>query len=534
MQTSEDGRPIGSETQLLADDALISAKQGVVRTLHPARKLEQPVLVPDRPWEGRRVYIYGSVHYDPGARHFRMWYISRLGRGQQARAPGLRGRTGDIVLYATSADGIHWNKPGLWRHEFDGARDNNILLFDKHSPTVLVEAEAPPAERYKMACWNWDQDRHGYWIAHSADGLNWREYDVNSTAPHSSRGALNHGMGDDEILEAVTVARHPRTGKYFAFHRRWGEVRGHVRRLVAVATSQDFKTWDSHDVCLAPDEQDDAWVQDAGQRTEFYGMSGFTYGGLFLGFLPVFDVIRDARGESGMPASVGADGSAGLHAPAAITESGIEIDQAPWDGPIAMQLAHSRDGHNWERFEDRSPIIPRGAPGSFDAGCILCSADRPLIHGDEVWHYYTAVNTMHGGPMPPKTISIGLAKWRLDGFVSLDAGHFGGIVETVPLLLTGGRLDVNVDAQRGSLAVEVLSAEGETLPGYAREDCQALDTDSVRHTVRWNGDAIRRSPRAVRWRRLTSNLPVGQPLRLRFHLQDARLYSFRIGEEGAT
>ena len=509
MQTSERALPLGSETQLFVDDWIISAKQGVVRTLHPARKLEQPTLAPDRPWEGRRVYIYGSVHYDADARLFRMWYLTRLGRGHQQRAPGLRERQGDIVLYATSADGIHWEKPNLGRHEFDGSRDNNILFFDKHSPTVIVDADAAPDQRYKMACWNWERDNCGYWIAHSADGLDWREYAGNPVL-----------MDNDEILESVTVARQPRTGEYFAFHRRWGEVRGHTRRLVAVATSQDFMAWDSHDVILAPDEQDDAWIQDRGQRTEFYGMSGFVYGSQFLGFLPVFDVIKDARGEAGMPLSVTADGGAGLEAPTAITESGIEIDKAPWDGPIAVQLAHSRDGRAWERFEDRSPIIPRGGPGSFDAGCILCSADRPLIRGDEIWHYYTGVNTMHGGPMPPKRIAIGRAVWRLDGFVSLDAGHFGGVVETVALQPSGERLEVNVDAAAGSLAVEVLSASGETIPGYARQDCQAIHTDSVRQTVRWNG--AQTEP--------VARLPVGQPLRLRFHLQDARLYSFRIQE----
>ena len=35
---------IGSETQLFVDDAIVSAKRGVVRTLHPGKKLEQPVL----------------------------------------------------------------------------------------------------------------------------------------------------------------------------------------------------------------------------------------------------------------------------------------------------------------------------------------------------------------------------------------------------------------------------------------------------------------------------------------------------------
>jgi len=187
--------------------------------------------------------------------------------------------------------------------------------------------------------------------------------------------------------------------------------------------------------------------------------------------------------------------------------------QAPWDGPIEAQLVHSRDGRTWHRFEDRSPIIPRGKRGSFDAGCILCSADRPVVYSDEVWHYYTGVNTTHGGPMPPKRIGIGRAAWRLDGFVSLDAGCFGGVVETVPLEVAGDQLEVNVNAAQGSLEVEVLSAAGDPLPGYAGEDCIALHADEVRHVVRWQS---------------TDRLPTSQPLRLRFYLKDAELYSFRI------
>ena len=86
---SEMALSIGAETQLFVDDAIVSAKRGVVRTLHPGKKLEQPVLLPDRAWEGKRVYIYGTVHCDAHAQQFRMWYLTRLGRGEQHRAPGL-------------------------------------------------------------------------------------------------------------------------------------------------------------------------------------------------------------------------------------------------------------------------------------------------------------------------------------------------------------------------------------------------------------------------------------------------------------
>jgi hypothetical protein len=491
MYNSRDAAHVQNDiAQLFVDDAIASSKVGIVRTLHPGHKLESPVLVPDRPWEGDRVYIYGTVLYDRDAQLFRMWYLTRLGEGAQRLAPGLRWPY-DMVLYATSHDGIHWEKPNLGLHEFDGSRDNNILILNKHSPTLVIDEEEPdPEHRYRMAAWDWSEGMNGYWIAHSADGLAWHEYPVNPIL-----------VTADEVLETITVAREPRSGKYLAFHRRWGKD-AHGKRLIAVATSQDFQMWSDPQVIIRPDDEDDVWTQDPEQRTELYGMAGFCYGAQFLGFLPVFRVVRHVRRrEPGSDKSV--------------------AQVAPWDGPIEAQLVHSRDGCTWHRFVDRSPIIPRGEPGSFDAGCILCSADRPVVYDDEVWHYYTGVNTTHGGRMPPKRISIGRASWRLDGFVSLDAGPLGGVIETVPLQVSRARLEVNANAAAnavavtagGSLEVEVLSAAGEPLPGYGRGDCMACYADEVRHAVRWQG---------------TDRLPTGQPIRLRFYLQDAALYSFSI------
>ena len=98
----------------------------------PGRRLAQPVLVPDRPWEGARVYIYGSVCHDPDSGRFRMRYLSRIGRGNAHRSPEMQERQGDLVLYATSEDGVHLEKPSLGRHQFDGSTANNIVMFDKH------------------------------------------------------------------------------------------------------------------------------------------------------------------------------------------------------------------------------------------------------------------------------------------------------------------------------------------------------------------------------------------------------------------
>ena len=490
MKKSENGRNIGSETQLFVDGEGLSSKQGVVRTLHPGRKLIEPVLLPERPWEvsgdSRRVYIYGTVIYDQASKLFRMWYMGRMNFDHGHKIPGLYkpfktgevdalGRrfaaddVGDLMLYATSKDGIHWKKPNLGLFEFDDSPDNNIV-WDFHGASVLVdEAEEDPGKRFKMVgfCRRFRDIRALY----SADGLTWQEFPENPIVEREHEGSFN-------------VVHDPLTGNYLA-----SALYGHEgKRCVALFTSRDFhQGWSKPKMIVVPDTQDDTWVENSDQSTQFYGMSGFRYGGQFLGLLNVFRVQRKIK------------------------------DQAPGDatddGPIDVQLTHSRDGLHWERFEDRSAIIPNGRSGAFDAGCILQCATEPVICEDEVWVYYTAINTTHGGLLADKLITIGRASWRLDGFVSLDAGSAGGMVETVPIRSSGGSLEVNVDASHGHLRVEIVTAEGDPLPGYRGEDCAPMQSDGVRQVAHWNG---------------ADRLPEDQPVRLRFHLCQAQLYSFRM------
>lgn len=75
----------------MVDDGHIAARN-VPRTYHAFQKYpNNPVMVTDRPWEGRVIQLYGTVL--PG---FRMWYPcvnADLGKFKQ-------------VLYAESLDGI--------------------------------------------------------------------------------------------------------------------------------------------------------------------------------------------------------------------------------------------------------------------------------------------------------------------------------------------------------------------------------------------------------------------------------------------
>ncbi|MBI5688909.1 MAG: hypothetical protein HZC55_02340 [Verrucomicrobia bacterium] len=447
-----DLRALRPDTELFVDDVRIARRTDVVRKIVPARRLARPVLEPDRPWErGAAVRIYGSVLRDEATGEFRMWYSRQ---------------------YATSPDGIRWTKPGLDVEEFAGQR-TNFVLPQGGGAVIFDGLEPDPAKRYKAFC-NEPIQVGGFSGYHSADGIHWVRY------------------GTDRILKVGSelghLMRDPATRKYVAYVRPYPpkhhpkDIR--ERRLGAVVTSDDFVHWSELRVVLVPDALDDAWVERPEQRTEFYAMNGFAYGHSYLGVVPVFRITA-------------------IHTTNA-------PGQSRYDGPMEGQLITSRDGLSWRRMDEREPVLPGGP--DFDRS-IMNVAIAPLVVGDEVWHYYTGINATHGAPIPPKRITIGLARWRLDGWVALEAGPTEGVVETVAVNASGGRLEINADLTRGRMVVEVLDRDGKVRPGFAAADQVALQGDHVRHPVRWGA---------------RDTLPVGEEIRLRFRWRQGRLFSYTV------
>ena len=460
---------LGALPLLVADDSGIETRQGLVRTVHAARTRTAPVLESDRPWEGDRVYIYGSVYADPESGVLKMWYMSRseAERGGKGRVPELRQSGFDLVLYATSTDGVRWQKPSLGQYAFDGSRDNNIV-FDLHSPCVLFDPFATaPAERYKML----GAKAHNYHAAYSADGLVWK------SAPRTPVLASS---------DTITLSQNPATGEYLAYHKRPATVRGRGRRVVWLARSRDFQTWTEPELVFTPDSEDDSWATRPGERTEVYNMSVYPHATGFLGLPLIFRVI-------------------GEHA-----RDKVGPGQSPTDGPIDVQLATSADGRTWQRTWPRENIIPRGAPGTFDGGAILGVSSTPVHVGDETWVYYTALNTGHGAPMPPKRLTIGRAAWRRHGFVSLDAGPDGGRLETRPVRLAAANLIFNAAVQRGRLRVALREADGSPIAGFDLDDSETLAADATRWAARWTNG---KPP------------PTDRPVRIVIEMTNARLFS---------
>jgi hypothetical protein len=469
---------IGHAKQLFVDDYIVEKTEGLRRVMHqPEKHPGNPILRAEMPWEKPSVYLYGTVLRDESSGQFKMWYQSL---SADSRAPG------GFTCYAVSSDGINWERPELGIFEFQGSTCNNIVLEYDVPSVIHLSDETDPQKRYRAFVDGRTDEYLGYCTAASPDGLHW-----STPRPIYSSGDVAQFCYD------------PASGIYTTFAKLRAFNAGFLRRSICTKQTGDPEKWDYFNVSLIADAEDDRIARErlAPRRDrlslwhpetvhgDFYGLSGFSYEGLYLGMLWVFH----------------------------ISSSKVASD----DGLIDIALVSSRNvTDHWNRLGNREPFIPLGEPREWDSG-MLFTASAPVRVGDELWIYYGGANRSHYYVEDPeRATSIGLAKLRLDGFVSLDASEAGGFVVTEPLTFEGNRLEINARADGGEIRIELWDGEsGKVIPGFSKEAFEIFRGDSVAHEAVW-----RDSPGL--------DTLTGRPVRLKFYLHEASLFAF--GFSGPT
>jgi len=363
------------------------------------------------------------------------------------------------ACYATSQDGVHWHKPVLNAREYKGSTENNIVLGSV-SPKFYLDGfavikdieEDDPGQRYKMLTYNGDR-RFAAMV--SPDGIHW----------NGPVNAKKHDTGD-------VVSMYYDTGleQYVALlKRRYVFEDGRRVRARLTAFSEDFVRWTAPDFVLVPDEHDPP-------STEFYSHVAYMYEGLRIGYLGIF------------------------------TKSTELIDS---------QLCSSRDGHTWQRYRRRTPLLPN-TPGTFDGGMLLANASGCIVRDGTIWIYYCGYASDHAGRTagtPEVTNGLGLARLRQDGFVSADAGPEGGVLLTKPFVCPDAPMHVNADAPDGEVRVTLLDA------GKPLATSTPLTGDSL--------DAV------VGFSKAGPDI-AGRTVRARFQMRNAKLYAFWFAHERGT
>jgi hypothetical protein len=113
-------------------------------------------------------------------------------------------------------------------------------------------------------------------------------------------------------------------------------------------------------------------------------------------------------------------------------------------------------------------------------------------------------------------------RFEEDGFVSASASCPGGELITKPLVFKGGSLVLNYSTSAyGSIRIEIQDANGQPLPGFYLEDSPVIFGDKIAQTVVWGRSGEGSDPHPLA--RL-----VGKPIRLRFVMRDADVYSIQF------
>jgi len=122
------------------------------------------------------------------------------------------------------------------------------------------------------------------------------------------------------------------------------------------------------------------------------------------------------------------------------------------------------------------------------------------------------VNQNYGQP----TAHLRRYSLRLDGFASLHADYGGGEMLTKPFTFTGTELELNfATSAAGSIRIEIQDAAGQPLPGFTLADSLGTIGNELQRSVQWKGGSD------------VSSL-AGKPVRLKFVLKDADLFSLRF------
>lgn len=179
LPTMPQAQPLAEAVLFAFDEWAFPFRSRVQLHLSPPQKMRL-VLTPGPPGSHDEVVLYyGTVLRIEGRLH--LWYF-----GSYGEPPGYFGRPNCVLCYATSEDGVHWDKPDLGLVEFNGSRHNNIVNLPdpglRTAAAILYEPD--DTERpYKLAYEAAVNGQVRFCVAFSRDGLRWQPSPFNPVGP---------------------------------------------------------------------------------------------------------------------------------------------------------------------------------------------------------------------------------------------------------------------------------------------------------------------------------------------------------------
>ena len=372
-----------------------------------------------------------------------------------------------VTCYAESSDGIHFTRPNLGLYEFQGSTENNIVYRGVEAHNFAPFLDSIPKAKAEEKYKAVGGLESKLFGFVSPDGIHWKKIQNKPVMTKGQFDSLNLVFWDEQIKVYRCYSRTWTGSGYTGF------------RAVQSSASQDFFHWNAP----VPNRLRAADGSEA-PHEHFYTSATTPCPGAphyYLSFPMRFIPDRTKLGS--------------------IKEPGVSD---------AVFLS-SRDGTNWDRtfleawarpgLDERNWTHRSNMPA---CGIVQTSSNEFSMYISE--HYDWPDNRL-------RRLTL-----RRHGFGSAHADNIGGEFTTHPLIFTEKNLILNYSSSAaGSMRVEVQDEQGEPLPGFSLAESDLLFGDELDATVKWKS---------------AKNLAglVGKPIRLRFALKDADLFSFKFSQ----
>jgi|APSaa5957512622_1039677.scaffolds.fasta_scaffold12455_2 hypothetical protein len=466
---------IGSQRELFIDDFLVDQKKGIeLRLQHPIPR--EISIDHDEPWEGNGCG-YHTVFKDGDL--FRMYY-----RGAQVDLQSDEDTHEEVICYAESRNGIDWEKPELRFFDFGGSKKNNIVWKGSIGGHVFVpfkdtNPHCAPDSRYKALAASWPPEGPRLYACKSEDGIHWSLLQDDPIMTEGYFDSQNLAFWDENLSCYVAYFRdfktednYPRPGHGIPF-----DPERH-KREIRTSTSSDFVHW-------SPSQ----WLQyindsaQIGVERQFYTNQIIRYyraPHIWVGFPMryIYDRIEFDGCHDGLSDCV-----------FMTSRDGIRFSH--WDE------AFIRPGLQKARWINRNN---QTAWGILETASALPGTPNELS-------LYSNEGYLRGDSCQLRRYTL-----RLDGFVSAQATLSGGELLTKPLTFDGTHMLVNYSTSAaGNIYIEILDAGKQTPLAHS----EVIYGDDVGQRVPWEDGAV-------------IEKLANRPVRLRFELKDADLYSFQF------
>lgn len=485
---------IDTGRQLFVDDFLIE-KTTLKRTYHqPEYSKVNPVIQPDKPWEikgpGPAAGPFsGGVWYDSRSQLFKLWYTGGYSK---------------YTCYATSKDGILWEKPNLdivpgtnividHTRGFQPRPENESRALDTNS--VWIDYNDAAAQRYKIfytapageAVPSGPQslDHKRRWHLHycdSADGIHWSEPKALSGLVGDHTNAHYNPFRDKWVIGVRYIVSDRRLRAYVE-----GKDPAQATKLASdIVPSANIVPW------LAADKNDphNPNPEYAQIVPQLYQFDGIAYESLMLGF---FSIWQGPTNEE----------CAKLHIPKR----------------NEVSLGYSRDGFHFYRPDRRPFFYVTEKPHAWNRGNCQSATGACIVVGDKLYLYFSSRKlSSDKSTFWDSSYDTGLAFLRRDGFASMGSEYEEGTLTTRTLQFRGKHLFVNTSSSQGELRAEVLDSSGTAIEPFTRNNCQPVMVDSTKQMVTWKEGSD------------LSQL-AGRPVRFKFYLRLGELYSFWVSPD---